>query len=342
MSSTATDTTIFSDLLQEIGVRHTAPYSDRRFRQLSFPTLFGLTKLMQEYGIESQGMRIADKTEICRATPPFIASTSAGFVIVTSVDADSIGYMSQGIKESAPLDDFLRAFDGNLLLAYPFPEACEPSYGRHHALEIATKAKRVCLWIAAAFLFLYLFIGNRIYAHASTVILTLLDLGGLYISYLLVQKSLNIHNPAADKVCGVIQNGGCDSVLATSAAKFFGLFGWSEVGFGYFSVSLMTLLVFPQWIGYLALCNVCCLPFSFWSVWYQKYRARHWCTLCLSVQLTLWLLFFAYLGGGWFHGLFPLRIELLVLIASYGAVLLGLNAILPKFDNTPADDNENS
>ena len=315
MSSTATDTTIFSDLLQELGVRHTAPYSDRRFRQLSFPTLFGLTKLMQEYGIESQGMRIADKTEICRATPPFIASTSAGF---------------------------LRAFDGNLLLAYPFPEACEPSYGRHHALEIATKAKRVCLWIAAAFLFLYLFIGNRIYAHASTVILTLLDLGGLYISYLLVQKSLNIHNPAADKVCGVIQNGGCDSVLATSAAKFFGLFGWSEVGFGYFSVSLMTLLVFPQWIGYLALCNVCCLPFSFWSVWYQKYRARHWCTLCLSVQLTLWLLFFAYLGGGWFHGLFPLRIELLVLIASYGAVLLGLNAILPKFDNTPADDNENS
>lgn len=336
------NTDIFNDFLQQLDVIHTESYSARRFRSMPFPTLYGLTKLMQEYGIGAQGFHLTDKTEIRLASPPFIASTSSGFVIVTSVTSDTICYLTQGVKESAPIGDFLQAFDGNILLAYPSPEAREPSYGRHHAFEIAAKAKRICLWIAAAFLFLYLFIGNRIYAHASTVILTLLDMGGLYVSYLLVQKSLNIHNPAADKVCGVIQEGGCDSVLATSAAKFFGLFGWSEVGFAYFSVSLMALLIFPQWIGYLALCNVCCLPFSFWSVWYQKYRARRWCTLCLSVQLTLWLLFFAYLGGGWFNGVFPLRIELLVLIASYGAVLLGLNAILPKFDNTPTDDNENS
>ena len=52
---------------------------------------------------------------------------------------------------------------------------------------------------------------------------------------------------------------GCDSVLETKASKFFGIFGWSEVGFSYFSVSLLTLLIFPQWICYLALLQ-CLLP----------------------------------------------------------------------------------
>ena len=85
----------------------------------------------------------------------------------------------------------------------------------------------------------------------------------------------------ADKICGLIDRTGCGTVLSTKASKFFGLFGWSEVGFSYFGVSLACLLVFPQHIGYLALVNACCCPFSFWSVWYQKYRAKAWCTLCL-------------------------------------------------------------
>ena len=132
-------------------------------------------------------------------------------------------------------------------------------------------------------------------------------------------------------MCRVLQEGGCDSVLETKASSFFGIFSWSEVGFAYFSVSLSCLLVFPQWIGYLALCNLLCLPFTFWSIWYQKFRARVWCTLCVSVQCSLWLLFFCYLAGGWLKDMFPLKIEFFVLGLSYLAVLLALNRLLPHF-----------
>ncbi len=96
-------------------------------------------------------------------------------------------------------------------------------------------------------------------------------------------------------------------------------------------MSLSCLLVFPQWIGYLALCNLLCLPFTFWSIWYQKFRARVWCTLCVSVQCSLWLLFFCYLAGGWLKDMFPLKIEFFVLGLSYLAVLLALNRLLPHF-----------
>ena len=55
--------------------------------------------------------------------------------------------------------------------------------------------------------------------------------------------------------------------------------------------------------------------------------ARKWCTLCVSVQATLWALFFCYLGGGFLRAMFPVRIELFVLGAAYMAALLAVNRV---------------
>ena len=163
----------------------------------------------------------------------------------------------------------------------------------------------------------------------------------MYFSYLLLQKSLNIHTKAADRVCGVLEKGGCDSIMSLKVSKLFGVFSWSEVGFGYFGISFVTLLVFPHLWPSLALCNVCCLPYTVWSIWYQRFRAHRWCTLCVGVQTTLWLLFFCYLGGGIFHGAFPLKIDTFVLVAVYVAAVLSLNLLLRFFKNLPSHE-ENS
>lgn len=329
MAATAT---LMSDFLKELGVRHTAAYTDWRFSGMPFKSLFGLSKLLLEYGVDNEALRLAEKSEIGKLPVPFLAGTDGGFVIVTSVGADRIGYLTQGVAETMPPDEFKKAWSGVVLLAYPDEKSVEPGYAAHARDLFIGEAKKWVLAAGAILLFLYLFVSNRIYAAWSTVGLTLIDLAGLWLTYMLVQKSLKIKSHAADRVCGVLQEGGCDSVLETKASKFFGIFGWSEVGFSYFSVSLLTLLMFPQWICYLALCNACCLPFTFWSIWYQKFRAKAWCTLCVSVQASLWLLFFCYLGGGWFRGVFPLRIECFVLSLTYLTVLLGLNRILPLID----------
>ena len=168
------------------------------------------------------------------------------------------------------------------------------------------------------------------------MLLTLFNCLGLFFSYLLLQKSLGIHTGTSEHVCGILEKGGCDSIMALKVSKLFGVFPWSEVGFGYFGVSLATLLVFPHLRPSLALCNVCCLPYTFWSIWYQRFRAHHWCTLCVGVQSTLWLLFFCYLGGGWFRGAFPLHLDFFVLLAVYVFAVLFLNMILRVFKNLPA------
>ena len=329
---------ILSDFLSLLGVPHTPCYTDRRFNDMPFQSLFGLKKLLQEYNVDSEGLFLSDKSEVTALTPPFLAHTPKGFVIVTHIDSDNVDYLTQGQQEKIAIPAFLEAFDGNAFLAFPKPDSKEPDYAQHSRMIFITKAKNVLLWVLAIALFAYLFITNGIYSHVSTVLLTVFNLLGLYFTYLLVQKSAKIHNPAADRVCRVLQDGGCDSVLKTKASSFFGIFNWSEVGFAYFSVSLLCLLLFPEWINYLATSNILCLPFTVWSISYQKFVAKAWCTLCVSVQCLLWCLFICYLCGGWIKDIFPLRLQFFVLGATYVFILLALNKLMPHFENQDNDE----
>ena len=328
-----TDHTIVSDFLTALKVPHTEEYTKQRFEAMPFKTLFGVTQLLKEYGVETQGYSLADKADIEKVPVPFIAQTGGGLVIVTSTGNKSVSYLTQGVAETMPADEFNKAATGVILYARVQPHAMEPDYGKHRAKELIAQGKKVLTIALAALLAAYLIVTNGLWRYWSVWVLIAVDLCGITLTYMLVQKSLNIKNAAADKVCGVLQEGGCDEILKTSASSFFGIFSWSEVGFTYFGVSLLAMLISPATIHWLALINICCLPFTCWSIWYQKFRAKHWCTLCVSVQLSLWVQFVCYLLGGWTAPVFPLDLGFFTLGATFLFVLLALNRLLPHFSN---------
>lgn len=330
---TTADHTILSDFLTALKVPFTNDYTKQRFETMPFKTLFGVTQLLKEYGVESAGYKINDKSELNRVPTPFIAGTDGGMVIVTSVTDNSINYLTQGIAESMPLSEFEKAWDGMVLCARVLPHAKEPDYAKNLRLVFINSSKKVLLYVLGAVLIAYLYVEHGLWRYWSIWALTAIDIFGLWITYMLVQKSLSIKNAVADKVCGVIQEGGCDKILKTNASSFFGIFSWSEVGFTYFGVSFLAMLISSATIHWLAIINICCLPYTIWSVSYQKFVAKHWCTLCLCVQLSLWLQFVCYLLGGWTAHIFPLDLGFFALGATFIFVLLGLNKILPHFSN---------
>lgn len=332
----ATDHTIVGDFLTALKVPHTTDYTRQRFEAMPFKTLFGVTQLLKDYGVETEGYKVTDKSELGRLPVPFIAQTRGGLVIVTAVKSDSVGYLTQGVPETMPMAEFDAAWTGVVVSGHANPGAKEPDYEKHMSVVFFNNAKRVMLWVLAAALVAYLYVTNGLWRYWSVWAMTAIDIFGLWITYMLVQKSLNIKNTTADKVCGVIQEGGCDKILKTNASSFFGIFSWSEVGFTYFGVSLLAMLLSPQTIHWLALINICCLPYTVWSVSYQKFVAKHWCTLCLCVQLSLWLQFVCYLLGGWTAPVFPLDLGFFALGATFVFVLLALNKILPHF--TPSNN----
>ncbi len=332
---------IFSDFLTALGVPHTQWYSDAQFDAMTFKSLFGLSKLLQGYGIDGEALEVPDKNAALDAlTVPYLAYLPGNFVIVTATDGSSVTYLD-GTADAPAIksrEDFCKDWSGIVFVAYPTDKSTEPHYASHRFTELGNKAKKWVLGAALAFVFVYLFVSGGIASHWSTILLTIINLGGLYVTYELLLKSLGMHSERGDAICGVLDRNGCHKVLNTSAAKFFGLFGWSEVGFAYFGVSLAALLAFPQHIGDLALINACCCPFSFWSVWYQKYRAKAWCTLCLITQALLWLSLACYIFGGWFRHSFPPGISFFVLGAAYVIALLGINALMPCFNKNRSND----
>lgn len=330
--------TIFSLFLESLGVPHTPEYSDDRFRNMTFKSLFGFSRLLKEYGIDNEAYQIADKLEIDRLDTPFMAQGNQKFVIVTSVTPDSVTYLTETGPVVSTRDNFFRRWNGVVLVAYPDENSIEPDYAAHRRAMIIDAAKKWILIASAAIIALYLFISSGLYADWSDVALLATNGAGLYVSYLLMLKTLNIKSRSADRACGFIETHGCDHVLSSAMSSFMGIFKWSEVGLAYFSVSLMTLLVFPEYTNYLAFLNLFCLPYSFWSVWYQKTRAKAWCTLCLSVQALLWLSFFCYLGGGHIRDIFPLRPEVFILGLSYLTALLAINRLSPYFSKKDEED----
>lgn len=331
--------TLFSDWLQAMGVRHTQAYSDAQFRAMPFRTLFGLGKLLESYGVDTCGMRLSDKSEIERLTAPFLAQMADGsFTIVTATASGTVQYLSQGAQEECAETQFADSWTGVVMLASPGADACEPDYHKHRFAEIMTRLRNAGLWLAVAAAVVYLFLSHRLECHISTVLITLLDAAGLCLSFMLVQKTAGVHTRAAERVCGVLQKGGCDDILATRASTFMGIFHWSEVGLAYFGVSLLTLLLFPHRIHDLALINLCCLPYTVWSITYQRFVAHRWCTMCVGVQATLWLLFFCYLGAGAFRAAWPPHIGFFALGAVYIAALLALNKYSDIFKYFTADE----
>lgn len=331
--------TLFTRFLNSLGVPHTVFASDEAFKGMTFKSLYGLSHLLNYYGIPNKGVKFTDKNQISTLTTPFLAQMVNGtFVIVLSQDDKTIEYDSRGEKLQIGLESFLKAWNGIALLAFPDEKSREPDYPAHRLTEIVSALAKYFLLASFLTVFIYLFVSRQLYAEISTILLTIFNCAGLYFSWLLVQKSLHIHTAASDKVCGVLEQGGCDSIMELKVSKLFGVFSWSEVGFGYFAVSLGTLLIFPELIPWLALFDVCCLPYTFWSIWYQRFRAHHWCTLCVGVQTTLWILFFCYLFGGWFKNLLPISPGIVILLATYIFAVTLLNQFFSLIKAVPCNE----
>ncbi len=326
-------TTIFSDFLKELGVRHTGDYSDSRFHDMSFKSLFGFSRLLSDYGIPNEALMLSDKECVGSIPTPFIARRPDGFVIVTDIRHDSSGhpvtveYEYYHKNYTSDLGSFVDSMSGVILRAYPDESSIEPDYDKHHLQDLVGKGKTWLLVILTLCIAVYGFVCAGIGRHISLILLLATDIAGLCVTFMLMQKTLKVSNHTADKVCGILQTHGCDTVLSQKASTFFGIVSWSEVGMAYFAMSTVILFTFPQCIHYLALINGCCLPFTVWSIWYQRFRIHAWCTLCVVTQTLLWLQFFCFFIGDWWTRIFPLRTELYIMIAAYGVLLLALNRL---------------
>lgn len=282
---------LFTSFLRLLNVKHNKSYSNAYYNKHPYNgSLYGLSSMLQDYGVENMGLRLNDKEEIVALEAPFIAQIATDFVIVSRIASNAVDYIWRGEKIHATLAAFLETWTGVVLVAETDENSMEPDFKKLHKEEMFDRIRHYALGMVILTVSLLSFIWNGENLNWGVSLLLFANLCGVYLSLLLVLKQIDIHSEYADKLCSLFNKNGCSNILETAAAKFMGVISWSEVGLSYFVANTFIILFLPQLREYVALLNLCVLPYSFWSIWYQKFRAKQWCMLCLGVQGVLWLI----------------------------------------------------
>ena len=280
---------ILTTFLRLAGVKYTYSFSRQYFTEHPHKfNLFGLSSILTDYGIENVGVKISDKNDIRSLDPPFIVHTGNDFAVVEKISNDNILFIERNRKIKITLGKFFEMWTGNTLIAVTDKTSKEPDYEIHFREELFQNLRKIAILFILLFLFAFAFISYRSFAQMGVVLLLLINFAGVYIGYLLVLKQLHIQSDYADKICSLFKYNDCNNILDSDSAKFMGVIGWSEIGLGYFISNVIILSLLPSLIPCMLFINIFCLPYTFWSIWYQKFKAKQWCPMCLIVLLLLW------------------------------------------------------
>lgn len=323
-------TNALTSILSLLDVRYTSKYANRYFNEHPYKySLFGLSKMLTCYGVHNSGIKVSNKEDIHFLEPPFIAHIGNDFVTVKNISKDNICYYWRKKKLSISIKEFLDLWSGAVLVPEADETSIEPDYKEHRKEEVATSIQKILLLLSGMVLGVIGLYQNYTFWNLGLVLLLIVNLIGIYIGYLLVQKQVNIHSSVADKICSLFAKSDCNDILTSPAAKFLGVVGWSELGLGYFLSNIYIILFAPELYSYLSLLNILVLPYSFWSIWYQKFRAQAWCPLCLIVQLLFWLLFITNFTLGLIQLPEFSILDILSVALIYGIPSLLINLLLP-------------
>lgn len=328
--SNATENTL-TCILSLLNVKYTDKYANTYFNEHPHKyDLFGLSKMLNHYGVCNKGIRIDHKEDIHFLEAPFIAHIGRDFVTVKKITREKIWYYWRQKELIVSAKDFFDIWSGVVLMVEADESSAEPDYQKHRKEELATYVPKVLLVLAAIVLIGRGSHQNGICQHWGLCLSLILNLLGVFISFLLVQKQINIHSNMADKICSLFSSSDCNDVLSSPASKFLGIIGWSELGLSYFLSNMFLILFIPELLSYQALLNMLGLIYSFWSVWYQKYRAKAWCPLCLLIQLLFWSLFLTNLLAGFIRMPDFTMSDLSSIALIYGIPFLFIHLFLPN------------
>ncbi len=318
-------------MLGYLGVKYTTGYSEALYEQHPYKyTLFGLSKMLSEYSVDSAGLKLNNKEDIYKLPLPFIAQLHDDLAVVYKIDDNHVAYRQYGNRITVSPDDFFNGWSGVVLLAEKTEDSAEPEYLLNRRKELFRKCEKIALFSAVVALMIAGYFSNDLFSRTGANILLAVNLTGVYIGYLLVLKQMSIQSSQADKICSLFKKrSNCNNILESPAAKFAGVIGWSEVGLGYFVSNTVLIVLFPALIPWLMLINICALPYSAWSVWYQKFRAHSWCPLCLIVQALLWAVFLTGFSCGLIRWPEFAMNDILIIACTYAVPFLTVSLLAP-------------
>lgn len=260
--------TIVYKWLRRSGIKVSLNYLDQQLQSHpDFPSLASITDTLDELNIDNLSL-VVDREKLDQLPVPFLAHNPAdrvGFVVVNN---------SSQIKNDKV---FEKNWDGIVVLAEKpvnwYYAANEKALGNEKKIRKQIILATVVIVFLAAFSLFSQF-------SVSLAGLLLASIMGLGVAILIVQQELGISNEITEQLCNVGKETDCNAVIHSKGGKIGKWLNWADAGIIYFSSFLFLLVAYPG-NPLLSLLSVVGIPFVFFSVYYQWWRVRKWCTLCL-------------------------------------------------------------
>lgn len=318
-----------------------------------YPSLLTVSDVMKDYGVENVSLRITEISKLAKLPQPFVAQVLGKekreklFALVYSITETKVTWYNpdRHRKEEIACTDFNKKFTG-YIQAYQKNTCCgEKGYEAHRRKEKAERLKELFYMFSLPLLVLFISIIFLIQEGWATSLFPLFyilfTLIGALAGLVLLLYEVDEYNPMLRKVCTHGQKTNCGAILHSKGAKIYGI-PWSVLGFSYFMGVLSALLsgsiVHPPLLCVAAWINVLALPYIIYSIYYQARIARQWCTMCLTVQAVLLLLFITSLLGGFLSDYCELSWkDVLPFIINFLIIFLATSLLLPALEKAKGE-----
>ena len=135
---------VFTSFLNVLKVKYTGDFSNKHFNEHPHKyNLFGISKMLSDYGIENAGTRIEDKEQdLFNIELPFIAHFGSDFVVVYKIESGKVHYLWNGKKIIISVSEFLQSWSGIILLTETTPNSIESGYKEHRKKNCSISFKK--------------------------------------------------------------------------------------------------------------------------------------------------------------------------------------------------------
>jgi thiol-disulfide isomerase/thioredoxin len=322
---------LFTVFLDSLEVKYTCKFAKKIYAEHPHKyNMYGLSKMLSDYRIPNQGMMLDDPADVATIEPPFIAQFGGDLYVVEKITDREVLLFKSESDVKVPIDKFKEGCTGVVLVAEPDENSIEPGLKENRRKEIFGAIMKYGLYVMVCIAVIYACVVSKTYTQYGLLSALVINLAGVYISYLLVLKQVHFHSQSVDKICSMFnKKSDCNSLLDSKAAKFLDFIGWSELGLGYFISNTIIVLFAPAIMPYLALLSAGALCYTVWSVWYQWRKAKQWCLLCLIVQVLFVLMFVSNLAFGFIEWPTFTLSELITAALVYAIPFLCVSLLLP-------------
>jgi protein-disulfide isomerase/uncharacterized membrane protein len=281
-------------LLSKLNINSTLLGIDKQLQiHPNYPSLLSIMDTLSDYKVDNAAYKISID-EITKIPTPFVSFVKidgGNFIVVDSVKNNTISYTLNNQNISTSIEEFKSNWNEVVLIASVTEESVEPNYKKNIKIEKWQNLKiPIFLGLGILLVIVAAFFQKTIYSETSLLfyVFSFIYFAGVFVTSLLLWYEVDKANPTLQKICTGAKKVNCSAILNSKQSKMFGILSWSEIGFFYFSIGyLFLLLQGNNALTLVIFLNIIALPYTIFSIYYQWRVIKQWCILCLWVQVIL-------------------------------------------------------